>query len=220
MKVLFIGNSYTYSNNLPRILQDLANSAGKTLNASMVSSADKTLEWHWYNPHTLDTIDHGPWDFIILQDHSLRPVEEPHKMHGAIKKLAGRIHKVQATPVLFITWARRHIPEMQEEITSAYLQAAREIEARIAPVGPAWQRALSAFPELPLHTEDRSHPNLLGSYLTACIFYATLFAESPVALTNQFRISEGVTAVIDADKAAFLQQTAWSTCREFQGNGK
>lgn len=198
------------------MLQDLSNAAGKALTASMVSSADKTLEWHWYNPHTLDTIDNGPWDFIVLQDHSLRPVEEPAKLHGAVKKLASRIHKANATPVLFITWARRHIPEMQNEINETYLRTAREINARVAPVGPAWQRAMTSNPGLSLHTEDRSHPNLLGSYLTACVFYTTLFGESPAGLSHQFRLLDGVTAVIDNDKAVLLQQTAWLTFEEFQ----
>ncbi len=220
MRVLFIGNSYNYSNNLPQILQDLANAAGKSLSASMVTSGDKTLEWHWYNPHTLQAIDNGPWDFIALQDHSLRAVEEPDKLHGAVKKLAARIHKANATPVLFITWARRHIPEMQDDVTQTYLHAAREIGARVAPVGPTWQRALSSFPELSLHIDDHSHPNLLGSYLTACVFYATLFEESPAVLSHTFRISDGVTAVIDNDKAAFLQQTAWTTFEEYKNSGR
>ena len=57
MKVLFIGNSYTYCNNLPGMLQDLSNAAGKTLETAMVASGGKTLEWHWYNPETLDAID-------------------------------------------------------------------------------------------------------------------------------------------------------------------
>jgi len=72
MKVLFIGNSYTRCNNLLGILKELSNAAGQTLETAMVTSGGKTLEWHWYNPATLDAVDQGQWDFIVLQDHSLR----------------------------------------------------------------------------------------------------------------------------------------------------
>ena len=214
MKVLFVGNSYTYCNNLPTLLQDLATTAGKALEARMVTSGGKSLEWHWYNPETLDAIGKGPWDFVVLQDHSLHAIEEPDKLRSAATKLAGRIRAGNATPVLYVTWARQHIPEMQDTITATYLQVAREIGARVAPVGPAWRKALAAAPGLVLHTEDRSHPNLLGSYLAACVFYATLFGETPVGLSNTFQLQEGVTAVIDKDKAALLQQMAWAAVRE------
>ncbi len=214
MKVLFIGNSYTYCNNLPRMLVDLANAAGKTLETAMVTSGGKTLEWHWYNPETLDAIDAGQWDFIVLQDHSLRAIEEPESLRRAATKLVARIRKVYATPVLYITWARQHIPEMQGEITETYLRVAREIDALVAPVGPAWRRALTASPGLSLHVEDRSHPNMLGSYFAACVFYATLFGETPVGLSNKIGLSADVTAVVKKDRAILLQETAWASVQE------
>ncbi len=214
IKVLFIGNSYTYCNNLPGMLQDLSKAAGKKLETAMVTSGGKTLEWHWYNPETLDAIDKGPWGFVVLQEQSLRPVEEPAKMSCAVNKFAARIHKVKATPLLYLTWARKHIPEMQDGITEAYLRAARETGAKIAPVGSAWRRALAASPGLSLYVEDRSHPSMLGSYLAACVFYATIFGETPVGLSREVRLSEGVAAVVDKDKAALLQEMAWASVRE------
>ena len=213
MKVLFIGNSYTYYNNLPGMLQALSNAAGKTLETAMVTSGGKSLEWHWYNPETLDAIDKGQWDSIVLQDHSLRAVEEPDKLRSAVTKLAARIRKVDAIPLLYPTWARQHIPGMQDAITETYVRVAREIDAMVAPVGCAWRKARVASPGLSLHVEDRSHPSMLGSYLAACVFYATLFGETPVGVPNAFRLPDGVTAV-DKDKAVLLQETAWASVEE------
>lgn len=81
-------------------------------------------------------------------------------------------------------------------------------------MGPAWCQALALSPGLSLHVEDRSHPNLLGSYPAACVFYATLFGRTPVGLSNTFRLSGGVAAVIDKDMAALLQQVAWASVQE------
>ncbi|MCK5849922.1 MAG: hypothetical protein KAH23_03330 [Kiritimatiellae bacterium] len=214
MKVLFIGNSYTYGNNLPGMLKDLSNAAGQTLETTMVASGGKTLEWHWYNPATREAIDQGQWDFIVMQDHSLRAVEAPDKLLSAATRLTDRICKVNAKPLFYITWARQHIPEMQDAITETYMRVAQEINAGVAPVGPAWHRAITTSPELSLHVGDRSHPNLLGSYLAACVFYATLFGNTPEGLSNELRLVDGVTAVIDKDKAVFLQKTAWASVQE------
>jgi hypothetical protein len=217
MKTLFIGNSYTHCNDLPAMLQDLSDAAGKTVDMAAVTSGGKTLEWHWHNPESLDTIAEGGWDFVVLQDHSLRAIEEPEKLSIAATRLAGRIREVNATPVLYVTWTRQHIPEMQDIITETYMRVAGEIGAKIAPVGPAWRKALAATPGLSLHVEDRSHPSILGTYLAACVFYATLFDETPVGLANEFTLSNSGVSVIDKDVAIALQKMAWASIQELTG---
>lgn len=217
-KVLFIGNSYTYFNDLPRMVQGLAQVAGKSLETAAVTSGGKSLEWHLYsNPATLDAIDKSGWDFVVLQDYSLQTIVDPGKMRGAATSLAARIRAVSATPVLYMTWARQHIPEMQDTITDIYMRIAREIDARVAPVGEAWRKVRAASPGLVLHTEDRSHPNIVGSYLAACVFYATFFDETPVGLSNTFGLCNGVSAVVDRDKATLLQEMAWASVQDLHG---
>lgn len=214
MKVLFIGNSYTYFNDLPGMLQDLATRAGKSLETAAVTSGGKSLQWHWYNPQTLATLDAGGWDFVVLQDHSLQSIEDPEKMRRAATKLATRIRRGKGVSILYMTWARQHIPEMQAAITAMYVRVAREIGAVVAPVGEAWRKVRAASPALMLHTEDRSHPNILGSYLAACVFYATLFGETPVGLSNTFGLCDGVSAVIDQNNATLFQEMAWASVQE------
>ncbi|MEA1970283.1 MAG: SGNH/GDSL hydrolase family protein [Thermodesulfobacteriota bacterium] len=213
-KVLFIGNSYTYFNNLPFMLENLSSAVGKAVQAQSVTRGRKTLQWHWHNPQTLDILDQGHWDFVVLQEQSTRPVNEPEQMRRAVARFASRIQKSGGTPLLYLTWARQRIPEMQDALTKTYLSITQEFDAWIAPVGPAWAKALADSPELTLHAEDESHPNILGSYLAACVFYAVLFRETPMRLPAQFRLSPDVTVIIDTSRARFLQEVAWSTCRD------
>jgi len=212
--VLFIGNSYTYCNNLPGMVRELANAAGRTTETAMVASGGKSLEWHLYNPETLDAIDKGGWDFVVLQDYSLQAVEEPDKLLRATARLAARVRAVAAKPYLYVTWARQQIPEMQDPINDTYERAARAAGAGLAPVGSAWRSARAALPGLALHTEDRSHPNWLGSYLAACVFYAALFETSPVGLPRETKLCDGVRAVVDRETAERLQEIAWATVRK------
>jgi len=211
MNVLFIGNSYTFCNGLPFMLGDLAKSRGRTVATRKVTKGGVTLRWHSRNPETLDAIAEGGWDFVVLQDQSLAPIERPDMLLGAAIDLAARIRSTGGEPVLYMTWARQHAPETQDAIADAYNRVGAEIDARVAPVGVAWGRSLAAHPGITLHTADRSHPTVEGSYLAACVFHATLLGETPVGLPNGFRAADDAAGAVGAEEAALLQKVAWAS---------
>jgi hypothetical protein len=215
-KALFVGNSYTFCNKLPWIVSELASSSGSALEVDMVVKGGVDYEWHFNNQETLEAIRKSDWDFIVLQNRSLGPIEEKEKMLKYGTKLHREVQKTGAETVLYMTWARQHIPEMQKEITEAYISLAKEIGAKIAPVGLAWENALKADNKLLLHTEDKSHPNPKGSYLAACVFYSTFYDASPEGLTGEIVI-DGENRIHLTDKeAGFFQSIAWKTVQNFE----
>jgi len=211
MNVLFIGNSYSYCNGLPALLGDLAKARGRTIATRKVTKGGVTLQWHSRNPETLEAIGEGGWDFVVLQDQSLAPIERPDILREASIDLAAKIREAGGEPVLYMTWARQHAPETQDAITETYNRVGAEIDAGVAPVGVAWGRSLAAHPEITLHTADRSHPTLEGSYLAACVFHATLLGETPVGLPNEFRTADDVAGAVGAEEAVLLQKIAWAS---------
>ncbi|MBN2516883.1 MAG: SGNH/GDSL hydrolase family protein [Deltaproteobacteria bacterium] len=216
LKVLFIGNSYTYYNDLPGMISQLAASSDEfqQLDTRMIAVGYKTLEWHYGNPETLDAIKQADRDIVVLQEHSMRPVEDRDKMFDYASKLDGEIKSSGARTVLYLTWARKHIPEMQEGLTDAYLTLAGKLGATVAPVGMAWQKALRTNPDFKLHKRDKSHPDLLGSYLAACVFYATFFRSSPVGLTGTIVDGSNEILTLQEKKAGLLQSIAWETVKD------
>ena len=78
----------------------------------------------------------------------------------------------------------------------------------------AWKSALAADPKLVLHQPDKSHPNPKGSYLAACVFYATLLERSPVGLPGGLRKDGKVLVQIPPDEAMRLQEVAWKATLE------
>src|SRR3989344_7408694 len=72
-KVLFIGNSYTYVNNLPQVLADIANAMGDTLTHDSSTPGGYTLNLHTSNATTLSKINAQTWDFVVLQEQSQLP---------------------------------------------------------------------------------------------------------------------------------------------------
>lgn len=214
MKILFIGNSYLAENDFTEILTYLAESRDKQIHARLIFNDKTTLEEHyWYDPETIHALREESWDVMVLQEQSVRPIEEPEKMFRAATKL--HQERKNAATVLFMTWARAYFPETQEAIRTAYQDLAPQLQATVAPVGVAWQHALKRDPTLRLYADDGSHPTFLGTYLAACVMYATIFGESPEGLPHELHEDWGMSLVFDREKAALLQTVAWETVQEF-----
>lgn len=210
-KVLFIGNSYTYVNDLNSVLEKLAASAKPPvrLQTAALAKGGATLQNHDADPKTTNALSRIKWDLVVIQEQSMRPVVETAAFVKYARKLEERIVKQGAKPVFFMTWAREHKPEMTGQLDAAYTQMARELNAYVAPVGLAWAASLKANPEIKLYAKDQSHPTVYGTYLSACVFYATLTGQSPVGLSNA-----GLQE-ITAEHAKSLQETAWKTVQEY-----
>ncbi|HUS92669.1 MAG TPA: hypothetical protein VM695_12505 [Phycisphaerae bacterium] len=209
LRVLFVGNSYTFCNDLPGTLARLAGAAEPPTVIEVDSSVRGgwSLQQHWAAGEAARRIREGGWDVVVLQDKSTGPIDSPGpesmKLHAA--KFDEKIRLAGARTVLYMTWARQHRREMIETLAREYDARAAELGATVAPVGRAWQAAFAAGGGLVLHVEDQSHPNQHGTYLAACVFYAVLTGRDPRGLPNG-----GLTDVPDAD-AAFLQRVAWET---------
>jgi hypothetical protein len=169
----------------------------------------RALKTHWERGTALASIRGGTWDYVVLQEQSTLPLKNRKRMHEYVTIFDQEIRKHGAKTVLYLTWARRHEWERQAELTDAYVSIARTLSAIVVPVGVAWDRVMNERPELILHDKDNSHPNLAGSYLAACVFYARLFDQSPLGLG----VTEPGLSAFDEDVAETLQAAAWRTVR-------
>jgi hypothetical protein len=205
IRILFIGNSFTYFNDLPRMVAELAEAGGqRPLHCESETPGGCTLEKHWQDRKAVSRIQSGPWDFVVLQDQSEAPLRRRDAMIEYGKKFDAEIKKQRAKTILYETWALQNQLEQQTAISQAYEGLARELNARLAPVGNAWQTALRSDPKLILHDMDHKHPNATGTYLAACVFYATLFGQSPEGLPGRIG---GLTS----GEAQRLQAIAWKS---------
>jgi hypothetical protein len=212
LRILFIGNSYTFVNDLPATLTALAKSGGHPIETGMVAEGGLKLTDHVNSADTTAQISSSQWDFVVLQEQSQIPSVKQfriNQMYPAARALAQEIESSTAEPLFFITWAHRDgwpengmqtYLEMQGQIERGYFDIANELGAPMAPVGFAWAMVVKEHPEINLWQEDGSHPTKEGTYLAACVFYAVLFQESPEGLSYRADISK--------DHAAILQKVA------------
>lgn len=175
--VLFIGNSYTYFWNLPQVVEAIGRDQGVIIHARQSTAGGANLGQHWNNHKGLrshDILNDRQWDYVVLQDHSLRAIQYPDSLEIYIDKWVNAIKKRNSKPILYMTWARAYDPTMTDDIAPAYEKIAVNHDIDIVPVGRIWALAKNLRPEIALHDVDDSHPSPLGTYLTACAFYSAI----------------------------------------------
>jgi hypothetical protein len=213
VRVLFVGNSLTFENDLPELVHRLG-----TRRTPIVAGAFTAPGWQlrqFAGDAQLGRVlrDHH-WDVVVLQEQSQIPSfpasDRAREFTPHVRELADEIRRSGAEPLLFVTWAhrtgdRRNVAgdtysAMQARVDAGYLEAARAAQSAIAPVGAVWREALERRPQLGLWAADGTHPSRAGSYLAACVFYSVLTRKSPVG--NSF------TAGLQPSLARFLQRVS------------
>ncbi len=220
-KVLFLGNSYTYVNDLPSILQNLANANEHTLIKDQNTPGGYRFMEHAGNSTSMNKIKQGSWDFVILQAQSQEPSWPIGQLESEVfpyaKILCDTIkHYNPCAEVLFFdTWGRKNgdsqncggwppvctFEGMNNRLLAGYYMMAEQNEASMSPVGIAWRvaREDGIMDNINLYSGDGSHPSVYGSYLSACVIYHSIFKE-PVSST----FYNG----LDEDEALYLQSVA------------
>jgi hypothetical protein len=215
LHILFIGNSYTYVNDLPGVFTQLACSGGHKVVTGMAATGGWRLADHAASAQSLALISGTKWDWVVLQEQSEVPAiaaDRDATMYPGAHSLVNAIRATGATPLLFLTWGHRDgLPgmgmnsyeEMQAQLDTGYQEIAQDLGVRVAPVGDAWRQAQGMPNPIDLWQSDGSHPDAAGTYLAACVFYQTLFEQSPQGLAYH--------ATLTQDAAQALQTLAAGT---------
>ena len=212
---LFLGNSFTYFNGgIENHVKSLAESdtPPKLIEVDSVTMGGATLKTLYNSSATLHTrISDGDFDVVVLQgdipeirEHTVDPFLE----HARL--LDQEISEAGSATVFFMTWPYQRLDWVTlDEIVAAHQTIGTELQAPVAPVGLAFERAEFERPDLAMLSGDKEHESMEGTYLAANVLFATLFGESPEGLAYR------PTGVSDED-AAFLQRIAWETVQEWQ----
>ena len=209
LRLLFIGNSLTYVNDVPAIVAALAQAAGNPAPVTRaVVAGGASLEDHWKRGRARTAIQEGGWNFVVLQQGPSALPESRLLLIQYTRLFAKEIRKAGATPVLYMVWPSSDRREDFRGVSDSYRQAAREVDGILCPVGDAWQKARKRDPSLELYSADGLHPTPAGSYLAALVIYTQLYGESLTGLPGDLKLSSGVEFSLPPKQATILQETA------------
>lgn len=221
--VLFLGNSYTYVNNLPQTLKDLALSLGDSIIFDSNTPGGYTLQGHSTNTTSIQKINQQSWDYVVLQEQSQLPSFSPGQVSTAVYPYARILDSMVlandscSETLFYMTWGRQNgdasncasyppictYDGMQQRLKESYMEMTLNNHASVSPVGVAWKRVRENHPTINLYQADQSHPSIYGTYLAACVFYSSIYHKSS--------IGGFISAGISASEGLALQSIASST---------
>lgn len=227
IRVLFVGNSQFYYNNLHKIVEALAESAPKdrpristdAKPSDRAVAGGATLERHWKFGTGKNTarakITEEKWDYVILQEFTGYASRESTNQYARL--FHDLIRQNGAKTVLFSTaHVANHAPKGFLEVNEVNAALAKELQVPVVAAGMAWLAYWGDNPTqeqiLALYDKDKGHPGPKGSYLYACTLYAFLTGHSPVGLTN--RLPHLPEHPITPAEAKRLQEAAWRVHQE------
>ena len=211
ISILYVGNSFVYTGNVPKQVRVLAKMYGvdcvyRSITKGGGSLSDtKNATWR--------AMDKKQYTYVVIQDYGTRPGSDGFFVDVA--DLCGKAHETGAVPVLYSpAWTNTDaVPhrQSQKEYTDAYLEAAALNGALLVNAGDAWVYAYDTIEGIDLYKENDYHANNAGAYLTACVFASTLFDIHVRDATKKNRYS--------GELAIPLGQAAWEFVNYFNENG-
>ena len=222
--ILFVGNSYLYYNDsLHNHVKRMAIERFPSYEEKFIyksSTIGGARSWHHNFKHLLESKNIGvneSFDLLILQGGSAEPLSKNSRVifKNTVKEV-NEIAKEYGTKLaLYMTHAyvapdKRYEANMINKISSMYINAGKENNVKVIPVGIGFENAYKENPNIQLHNLDGTHPSLLGTYLAACIVYGVLYDDSPVGIDYNY-----FGKVSDQDRI-FIQKIAYETITNFQ----
>ncbi len=207
--VLFIGNSLTAGNDLPRMVAAIAGADGRRVRHETLAVPNASLEDHLAGSRALRAVKRGGWSAVVLQQGpSTLPASRAVLIRDA-RLFAGEIRRAGARPALLMVWPVKG--GSFDAVSGSYRDAAEASDSLIIPAGDAWRIALRMDPSLVLYSADDFHPTAAGSYLAALTAYRVLFERlpAPEAAPRNLRLTaaqvrvlhDAVTEAVSAPRA-------------------
>lgn len=215
LRVLFIGNSLTYANDLPDFVEQLGAAVGEsTVATESVVFGNYSLQDHWIQGDAAHAIERGGWDVVVLQQGPSALPESRALLVQYAQMFAVKIRAVGARPALYMVWPGLSRSGAWDSVMSSYADAARAVDGILLPAGEALREAQRRDPTLQLFAEDGFHPSPLGSYLAALVIYARLTEHSSAGIATlapPVPLNGSAAQVLEAAAASALERFAGSS---------
>jgi hypothetical protein len=208
LRVLFIGNSLTYANDLPLMVQALARAAGLDLYVESVTAGGAGLDDHWRGGEAQRAISRRGWNVVVLQQGPSSLPESRVHLRKWARQFAAPIRQAGARPALYMVWPDKTRLAWFDAVRDSYTLAAADVDGILLPAGEAWRAAWRRDPRARLYGMDGLHPSVAGSYAAALSIYGMLCDRPPRDLPARLALANGQTVDLPRPLATLLQEAA------------
>ena len=185
MKVLFLGNSHTYYNDLPALFRHICAQCGKEVEVGMLAQPGVTYKWHLTNGTDFRfALVHGGYDYIIMQQAAHEPCPDGEETLAGAREIGECALKCGITPIQTVPWAQLNTVGEQERMYEIYNRVCAETGIKENPVGRVFEYINKTRPDIRLHWFDGAHASPYGSYANALCTYMTIFDGADISAVD------------------------------------
>lgn len=175
VKILFVGNSLTYENDLPGLVERITASKGIAIKHDRLAKPNYALEDHWLEGQLQKMIKKEKYDYVIVQQGPSSQAEGREMLLNYGKKIADLCSRNKAKLVFFMVWPARANYHMFDGVIANYTTAAVQNDAILCPVGKRWKEYMDKTKDFSFYGTDGFHPSPAGSQNAAEIIVEVLF---------------------------------------------
>ena len=114
LRVLWVGNSFSYCNDLPGMVQKIASTQKVKLSCTRFLKGGERFSGHLKNKKLLQAIADGGWDYVVLQEQSTAPAmptgQVAREVYPAARTLDSLVHAASpdARVIFYMTWGHKY----------------------------------------------------------------------------------------------------------------
>jgi hypothetical protein len=174
INILFVGNSLTYTNDLPSLVKKLGKKDGVKIKTEVIAFPNYALEDHWNETNVSSALRKTKYDYVIFQQGPSGMPDSRANLVEFTLKFSALCKENNAKMCMYTVWPSGDRSFDFVNVIKSYEVAADTTESILLPAGVAWKKVFDRQPTFPLYSMDGFHPSVLGSFLSAMVIYASL----------------------------------------------
>ncbi|NOS90284.1 MAG: SGNH/GDSL hydrolase family protein [Cyclobacteriaceae bacterium] len=178
LHILFVGNSLTYTNNLPELVSKEARTQRINLITEMLAFPNYALEDHWQDRELQRRIMNGKFDFVIVQQGPSSQSDGREMLLDFGARIKNLCDQHDSKLVFFMVWPARTNWNTFPGVIRNYTEAAMATKSILCPVGSEWKQYIESTADYSYYGPDQFHPSLKGSQNAAAMIFKVLL-ENP-----------------------------------------
>ena len=194
-RVLFVGNSLTYGNDLPSMVAALAREQELAWDVRSVTRGNASLRDHLAQGIVQQRLTDERWDVVVLQQGPSALPESRVDLRAAVAELQPLIARAGARTGLYMVWPGLDRMGAFDDVRESYALAAQDVGGVLIAAGEALREAGRRDPTIELYAHDQFHPTPEGSYAAAITIFATLAGRDPLGLPAVLTRADGTVLV-------------------------
>lgn len=175
LRVLFVGNSFSYFYNLPQVVNAMSSYSKKVhieTRTSLVGGSSISQHLNQTNgTQTIEILNNQTFDYVVINHHSLAPIENEESFLEDSRKMVEFVRSKNAVPVFMMTWAYHSNPLMIDTLATAYINMGKNLGVDVVPCGNLFAEVRKWRPDLVMFDDDDKHPSKHGTYLNGLAFF-------------------------------------------------